>query len=81
VAVVLVTLVAVVAAGAAIAVVATRGGTGTSSPAHTPRIALVVPLSSEGTADLSAPYQAAPERARSTYGVRTQTFAIDLSKP
>ena len=75
-------LVTVVAAGAAIAVVATRrDGPKASSAARTPRVALVVPRSPPGSDDPSAPYLAALDRARSLYGIRVQTFAIDLSKP
>jgi basic membrane lipoprotein Med (substrate-binding protein (PBP1-ABC) superfamily)/DNA-binding SARP family transcriptional activator len=69
-------------AAAAVAVVATRGeGSGASTAAGTARVALVVALSSPGTVDASAQYQAALNRARSLYDIRAQTFQIDLSKP
>jgi basic membrane lipoprotein Med (substrate-binding protein (PBP1-ABC) superfamily) len=48
---------------------------------RTARVALVVPRSPPGSDDPSASYQAALDRARSLYGIRTQTFEIDLSKP
>jgi DNA-binding SARP family transcriptional activator/basic membrane lipoprotein Med (substrate-binding protein (PBP1-ABC) superfamily) len=71
-----------VAATAVIAVVAKGSdGTGAPSASKTARVALVVPRSPPGSDDPSAQYQAALARAGTTYGIDTQTFAIDLSKP
>ena len=82
IAVTLVVLVAVVAAGAAIAVVATRSsGQQAASRNRTARVALVVPRLPPVSEDPSAQYLAALVRARRQYGIETQTFAIDLSKP
>jgi DNA-binding SARP family transcriptional activator/basic membrane lipoprotein Med (substrate-binding protein (PBP1-ABC) superfamily) len=79
---VLVAVVAVAAAAAAFTIVATRNdGSHASSAASTTRVALVVPRSPPVGDDPSAQYEAAFARARNTYGVRTQTFEIDLRKP
>jgi basic membrane lipoprotein Med (substrate-binding protein (PBP1-ABC) superfamily)/DNA-binding SARP family transcriptional activator len=81
-AVVVAALVMLVAAAAAIAVVVTRSdGSRPSSAARMTRVALVVPRSRLVSNDPSDQYTAALEHARSTYGVQTQVFHIDLSKP
>lgn len=76
-------LVVLVAAGTAIAVVATRGnGSKTSSGVQAlRRVALVVPSSPAWARDPSTAYVDALNAARTTEGVRTQTFHIDLGKP
>jgi basic membrane lipoprotein Med (substrate-binding protein (PBP1-ABC) superfamily)/DNA-binding SARP family transcriptional activator len=75
--------VAILVAAAAVIAVVARGSDGPRAPsaARTARVALVVPRWPPGSDDPSAQYQAALARARSSYGIDTQTFAIDLSKP
>jgi basic membrane lipoprotein Med (substrate-binding protein (PBP1-ABC) superfamily)/DNA-binding SARP family transcriptional activator len=69
------------AAAAVLAIASWGGGPRRSSATGAAGVALVVPRSPPGSDDPSAPYLAALDRARSQYGVRMQTFTVDLSKP